>query len=88
MGRLPRASLARARRRFEALWGAIDWIELTIDLAGRAGDLAERYGLRAYDAIHLASLERVADPDTLLVSSDRQLLDSARSMGLMTAPVG
>jgi hypothetical protein len=87
MGRLPRASLARARRRFEALWDAIDWIELTIDLAGRAGDLAEHHGLRAYDAVHLASLEHVSDRDTALVSADEQLLVAARSMGLTTAPV-
>ena len=64
-----RAALARARRERvltpAALRGAVDrlegdWLSLSLvhaseRLVRRAGPLAERYGLRGFDAIHLAS---------------------------------
>lgn len=84
MGRLRQRELAPARRRIEALWAAIDRIELTEAIARRAGDLAERYRLRAYDAVHLASVEQVADTDAVLVSADDELVEAARTMGLTT----
>ncbi|HZO98542.1 MAG TPA: type II toxin-antitoxin system VapC family toxin [Gaiellaceae bacterium] len=73
-----------ARRRIEALWAATDRVELTDELACRAGDLAERHGLRAHDAVHLASFEEVGDPETVLVSGDEELLGAARSLGFAT----
>ncbi len=84
MGRLGQRQLGLARRRIEALWAAIDRILLTATLARRAGDLADQHGLRAYDAVHLASLEHVADTETVLVSGDEELLAAARAMGLAT----
>jgi hypothetical protein len=88
LGRIRQAEVALARHRVEALWSALDRVELTAPLGRRAGDLAERHGLRAYDAIHLASAEHVAEPDTTLVSADVHLLEAAGAMGLTTAPVG
>jgi predicted nucleic acid-binding protein len=87
MGRLERTHSTRARGRFEALWAALDTIEVTDILARRAGDLAERHGLRAYDAVHLASVEYIDDSDTTLVSADGELLDAASDLGLATASV-
>jgi len=84
MGRLGPPHLGIARRRIEALWAAVDRIGLTAALARRAGDLADQHRLRAYDAVHLASLEYVGDPETVLVSADEELLDAARSMGFTT----
>lgn len=84
MGRLGPRQFGIARRRIEALWAAIDRVELTEELARRAGDLAEQHGLRAYDAVHLASLEDVGDPETVLVSGDQELLEAARSLGFTT----
>ncbi len=84
----PRRAVA-ARRRIEALWAGIDRIEVSELLAARAGDLADEHRLRAYDAVHLASLEHVGDPETVFVSSDRDLLAAARSIGFATVrPLG
>lgn len=89
MGRLRSRQIGGVRRRIEALWAAIDRIELTEALARRAGDLGERYELRAYDAVHLASLEHAGDSETVLVSADLELLDAARSLGFTTIrPLG
>jgi predicted nucleic acid-binding protein len=66
------------------LWAAIDRIEPTETVARRAGDLADAHDLRAYDAVHLASLEHAGDRDTILVSADKELIDAARSLGFLT----
>ncbi len=84
MSRLGARQVGIARRRIEALWAAVDRVELTTALARRAGELADQHRLRAYDAVHLASLECVADPETVLVSADEELLGAARSMAFMT----
>jgi predicted nucleic acid-binding protein len=86
MGRVLPQHLAASRRRLEALWTAVDRVELTEELALRAGDLADAHGLRAYDAVHLASLEQVGDSETVLVSADVELLEAARSLGFAVAP--
>lgn len=44
-----------ARRAFDADWERYVAIDVTPDLCGEAGDLAERYRLRGYDSVHLAS---------------------------------
>lgn len=84
MHRLNRRQLTGARRRVDVLWHAIDRIELTEEVARRAGDLAEKFSLRAYDAVHLASVEQVADIDTVLASADEDLLVAAGAVGLAT----
>jgi predicted nucleic acid-binding protein len=83
-GRLAPSQTAATHRRIESLWDAIDWVTPTEQLARRAGDLAAEHHLRAYDAVHLASLEDVGDPETLLVSADADLLDAARVHGFPT----
>ena len=68
---------------FAGLWLEMDGIVLTEELAERAGELAETFALRSYDAVHLASAEVVADPDTILVTSDRDLASAAASLGIV-----
>lgn len=85
MGRLSPTRLARARRRIETLWVATDRIELTAALARRAGGLAEEHGLRAYDAVHLASLLEVANEETILAAADGELKAAARALGVTVA---
>lgn len=87
MGRLDRPRLGRAKQRAEALWEAIDRVEPTIALLRRAGQLAEDHGLRAYDAVHLASVEAIADDETVLVAADGELLAAAHARGITTAPL-
>lgn len=81
-GRLDAGSLRWARAELERLGAAIDYVELAPVVAERAGDLAERHRLRAYDAVHLASAETVAAEDTLLAAADEALLDTAESNGI------
>ncbi len=92
-----RAALAAARRdgrqtarehggaveSLVTLWREIDGVELTEGLAMRAGELAEVYALRGYDAVHLASAEAIAEPDTTLVTADRDLASAAASLGML-----
>jgi len=42
-------------RDLDAAWPAYVVIEPTMELLRRAGDLAERHGLRGFDSVHLAS---------------------------------
>ena len=60
-------------------------LDVTEELTRIAGGLAERHGLRAYDAVHLASVTTVADDETVLVAADGALVDAARAHGLATA---
>ena len=93
-----RAGLARARRMHRldapsaraARYGIDDFLDeaeligVTAELARRAGDLAEEHGLRAYDAVHLASAEEIGDAATVFVAADGQLLAAAAERGLNT----
>lgn len=85
MSRLDRGALKTARRALELLWAAVDRVPPTERLLARAGDIAEQHELRAYDAVHLASLEAIADVDTVFAAADGELLAAARSRGFMTA---
>jgi predicted nucleic acid-binding protein len=85
IGRLSDKLLREAVRNFEDLVDELDAVEVTAELVHRAGALAEKLGLRGYDAIHLASAEAVNDRDLVLATGDRALLQAARSLGLRVA---
>jgi uncharacterized protein len=55
-------------------------------LVDHAADLAAEHALRAADALHLATSLAVLEPDSVLVTWDRQLLQAAGRAGLVTAP--
>ena len=64
-------------------------IEISADVIARAMDLAERYGLRGYDAVQLSAALflrdqcRVANvPDPVLIAADAELNSAALSEGL------
>jgi predicted nucleic acid-binding protein len=48
------------KHEFEWQWPAYLALEVTSPLSREAGDLAERYALRGFDALHLASFVEVA----------------------------
>jgi uncharacterized protein len=91
-----RAALAAARRAqrlqpsdyghavevLGGLWAEMDGLVLTEALALRAGELAEVFALRGYDAIHLASAEAILDPGSVMVVSDSRLAESAATLGI------
>lgn len=78
-GRLP-SHLYRGRKAaFEQLWQELDVVEITSALAQSAGDLAERFGLRGYDAVHFAAARHIqADA---IASADDDLLEAAAAYG-------
>ena len=86
--RLARASAEAARQLANGLWAEIARIDVSEAVVHRAGALAGKHALRAYDAVHLASYEEVADEDSVLVAADGALLAAARHRGLRTAPLG
>jgi predicted nucleic acid-binding protein len=85
LGRLTVRQLRAAVREFEARYLELDVVELDDVLARRAGHLAELYGLRGYDGVHLAAADRVCDPDLVVVAGDRALLTAAAAKGLATS---
>jgi predicted nucleic acid-binding protein len=88
MGRLSEGELVGARRRVDSLWRDLGRIEVSASLARHAADLAEDLGLRAYDAVHLASLLAVAEPETVLAAADGQLREAAHTLGVAVARLG
>jgi predicted nucleic acid-binding protein len=98
-----RAAFARLRRermlttsQFTAVKRALekDWptylaLEATDSLCRAAGDLAEKYRLRGFDSIHLASFAEVArragSADTRFSSFDDRLNQAARKLTRMLA---
>ena len=83
-GELTAAKLAFVKREFEGEWPAYLTIEVTDSLSRLAGDLAERYRLRGYDSIHLASFADVARRagarETRFSSFDDRLTQAARKL--------
>jgi len=71
---------------FDWRWGELEPVGLDDEILGIAGSLADDEGLRALDAIHLATALFVADARTLFVTWDRRLADAASRLGLAVAP--
>jgi uncharacterized protein len=51
------ASLKRHKHEFEQGWNRLDRLPVDATTIRRAGDLAEQYRLKAYDALHLATVD-------------------------------
>lgn len=61
-------------------------VDIDDPLARAAGDLAERHGLRGYDAVHLASALTIDDPDVIVATWDRNLSAATLACGRVVAP--
>ncbi len=78
-----------ARRRLADAWPT--WVHIAVDeaLVSRAETLAWEYGLRGYDAVHLAAAlawqERIGHP-VVLATFDQQLWEAAQLAGLTAWP--
>lgn len=79
------ASLKLARQAFEADWSSWMAVGVDTDLVRHSARLAEKHGLRAAGAIHLASFERILaiadDDDVRFLCADDRLSRAARSLG-------
>jgi predicted nucleic acid-binding protein len=85
-GRLTLPEMTQVKNRFHRLWRQLRLIELGKDIAKSAGDLAEQYGLRCYDAVHLSSAMALEDVNLVFVTWDWDLRNAGRESGLRVAP--
>jgi predicted nucleic acid-binding protein len=85
MNRIDAQGLRAAVEELEALHEQLDLVEVTASLVREAGALAEKFALRGYDAVHVASAQLVNDPETVFAAGDRDLLAAARAAGISTA---
>lgn len=79
-GYLSSQQYTRLSRRFEEHWATYIRIELTEEVLAGAKKLLERYPLRAFDAIHLASaisLQKGIREPLEFAAADSRLLDAA-----------
>ena len=87
MDRIDEDDQATAVRDFESLYRQLDIVEVTESLVRNAGSLAERFALRGYDAVHLASAQIVYDSDLVLAAGDQALLTAAKTLGIAVSNV-
>jgi uncharacterized protein len=85
-GRVVEPEHTRFRRDLDRLFRSLTIVEFGAGVARAAGDVAERFRLRAYDAVHLASALLVSSADTVVVTWDRALAIAAEEAGLGVAP--
>jgi uncharacterized protein len=83
-GALTGSKLGSAKTQFEEQWPTYLTLDVTDSLCRAAGELAEKYRLRGFDSIHLASFAEVArraGTDTTRFSScDERLNQAARKL--------
>jgi len=84
--RITSATLRRAVDTFDGLCTELEVIGLEPDLARTAGDLAEVYGLRGYDAVHLATALSIDVDSMLLATWDGDLARAAVAAGCSVSP--
>lgn len=82
--RLTHAQHSRLQSELSLAWQRVLIVSVTDVLIGEASDLALRFGLRAYDAVHLASVvdlaRRGAQPTVM--SFDTELIRAAGAIGI------
>ena len=88
-GALERAEAERILRTFRQHWADIGSLQLTETLVAEADALAWEFGLRGYDAVHLASAriwqETISEPVTL-ATFDKHLWEAAQKAGMEVWP--
>lgn len=85
-GRLTAREHETATRDLDRVMESLGIVEVHPALARAAGDVAERFALRALDALHLASALALGGSDTVVVTWDRALASAASAAGLGIAP--
>jgi predicted nucleic acid-binding protein len=79
----------QARERLAQDWPALHVVDLTQSLAESAGDLAEAFALRGYDAVQLAAakvLRGAAREGVSFACFDRRLSQAAKQLGFSLPP--
>jgi len=76
------------REAFDSEWNRYFVLFLNDEIARLAGDLAEKHGLRGFDAIHLAAalfIKKEASATLVFSSADVRLAEAAAQEGLTVA---
>lgn len=86
MRRISADELAHQLGRFEDDWSRLDVIGVDEPMIRRAGQLAQELGLRGYDSVHLAAVERVVaqvgGAQVLFACLDEALRGAAQRLGI------
>ncbi|MBS1863061.1 MAG: type II toxin-antitoxin system VapC family toxin [Actinobacteria bacterium] len=82
LGRLGEAGHREALAGFEEAYGELITVGVDQELAISAGRHAENFGLRGYDAVHLATALELGDEEVVVVTWDRDLAKAAERAGL------
>jgi predicted nucleic acid-binding protein len=85
-GRLSSRDHEGAVAAIDALWPTVAVIDLTQAVAREAAEIAETFGLRAGDAVQLASLRRLGQDVPLLIAWDVRLRAAAVASGYDVYP--
>ena len=85
-GRLSRVGHATAIAEFDTIWPTLVVVDLTEAVASDAASVAEAYGLRAGDAIQLASLRDLDEKAVPMIVWDVRLRAAARAEGYRLYP--
>lgn len=85
-GRLGEIASRERRAELDWRWEEIDPVGLDDELLRMAGDVAHEVGLRALDAIHLATALYLGPASVLFVTWDPRLAAAATRLGLAVAP--
>lgn len=91
MGVLARDAADAALQVFRSEWPRLVRVQATEMLVARADALAWEWGLRGYDAVHLASAvlwQEGMDEAVTIAAFDRQLWEVAGQCGLIALPEG
>lgn len=88
MGRITARNRRTAVDSLDELWRDFRVIEIDEVVIRRAAELADRYALRGYDAVHCASAERIDAPDLVVASGDKDVLAACTELALATALTG
>ncbi len=82
MGRIASSDLGALIMSLDGLYAQLGLMDIDDILVRRAGALAQEFGLRGYDAVHLAGAERLDDADVVLAAGDGALSEAAVELGL------
>ncbi|MDQ3767797.1 MAG: type II toxin-antitoxin system VapC family toxin [Actinomycetota bacterium] len=84
--RISGVELEDVKRKLSRLWNQTQVVDFDEAVAVSAGDAAESFGLRGYDAVHLATALTLQDDSLLVATWDGDLREAALNAGFRVAP--
>lgn len=84
LGRVDDAEHRASRQRLDDLWEQVEIVEIDDLLVRYAAELAPRFELRGYDAVHCASAALLAESELVAGSGDQRLLAAWHQLGIAT----